>query len=113
MDYNLCYENNNGRFCPIEWSWDCYWFNVNCEDYNGCNNYNCLDNQVEFLDWVECHEANLYLPEESKKSSEECGDLSKLYYLCYSFYNHDWCDRINQRPWYDCYHRDLECDLYK
>ena len=76
----------------------CFWYNTDCEIYNGCNNYKCVDNEVSFLDWVDCFATSLEI--------EECGDLNKLYYNCYVYSQ---CEGIVSEYWRDCFFRDSGC----
>ena len=77
---------------------DCYYYNTDCESYNGCNTYRCVDNEVSFLDWFDCFAINLEI--------EECGDLNGLYYGCYSSSK---CEGIVSEYWRECALYDSGC----
>ena len=49
VDYNYCEEIGVSEF----W-YDCFHDDEGCEDFNGCDNYECIENEVTFFEWLEC-----------------------------------------------------------
>ena len=34
--------------------YNCTRYDYSCQNYNGCNNFNCVDHNVTFDEWLEC-----------------------------------------------------------
>ena len=57
---------------------DCFHYDRGCEDFNGCNNYECIETEVTFFEWLECHEFD-------DSAIYHCGDLTGQYNECYRY----------------------------
>ena len=89
--YEDCFEwGEYGDECEkigvSEYFYGCYWNSIDCLRYNGCLTYDCIENDVTFLDWLDCYlEPNIFPADrrwftDSRNDSVACGDVSGLYY---------------------------------
>ena len=75
-EYYQCYLYENCEGVTSQHWYDCYGWDANCELYNGCTNYYCINTiDPTFFEFAECYE-------ETSLDDYECTDqdnYDKLY----------------------------------
>ena len=101
--YYSCYDDGICEGVTSEYWHDCY-FNDDCENFNGCTNYYCINTiNPTFFEFAECYEkTSLY--------EYECTDQGNgdEFYSCYQY---DRCEEIGVSEfWHDCFNYDEGCE---